>query len=312
MATLTPEQRWQYKLSLNVKVRSSYGPQFQDFFSTVLEKVHGPEFIRVRPFGTLGDKGCDGYLQSKGQVFQCYGRLEDAAVSVATLVSKLNDDYALACAHLPEIMKEWHFGHNLVNGLPTEAILKLEAMKKAFPHHQFGFIGPEALDVYVFQLSVHDLYELLGPAATAEDSRNLRIEEVHDLIESLINKIDGGPAAIGEIKPVPREKLAFNKLPPHWTHLVAQGLQNAPYVKQYFAQNRDPEIGEKLATIFDQRYRALKLQHLGPGEIMDNLYEQITGVGSVLAQRQVAAQALLAHLFESCDIFEDAPGKVSV
>jgi hypothetical protein len=44
---------------------------------------------------------------------------------------------------------------------------------------------------------------------------------------------------------------------------------------------------------------------------MDALYEQITGVGSVSVQRQVAAQALLAYLFDACDIFEDHPSKVA-
>jgi len=40
---------------------------------------------------------------------------------------------------------------------------------------------------------------------------------------------------------------------------------------------------------------------------MDGLYEYVTGIGTVPTARQVAAQALLAHLFESCDIFESAP-----
>ncbi|WP_373533047.1 ABC-three component system protein [Vampirovibrio sp.] len=312
MAVLSPEQRWQYKLSLNLKVRSSYGTQFQDFFSTVMEKAHGTDFVRVRPFGSLGDKGCDGYLQSKGQVFQCYGKLEDATINVAKIVAKLESDYALACNHLETILREWHFGHNLVSGLPTEVVLKIEAMRKDFPHHQFGLIGPEALEIYVFQLSIYDLYELLGPAATAQDSRNLQMEDVQVLIDTLISKIDDGPAPVEEIKPVPREKLIFNNLPQHWIHLISQGLQNAPYVKHYIGQNHDPEIGEKLATIFNERYKSLKLQKIQPGEIMDQLYEHITGIGSVTAQRQVAAHALLAHLFESCDIFEDAPNKVNI
>jgi hypothetical protein len=44
---------------------------------------------------------------------------------------------------------------------------------------------------------------------------------------------------------------------------------------------------------------------------MRSLYEGITGVGSVSPERQVAAQALLAYLFEACDIFEDHPSKVN-
>ena len=109
---MQPIERWQYKLSLDTKIRNAHGTAFQDFFSTVMEKVHRDDFVRVRPFGTLGDKGCDGYLISTGQVFQCYGKLEDASPNAAAIVKKLGDDYALAAAHLTAIMKEWHFAHN--------------------------------------------------------------------------------------------------------------------------------------------------------------------------------------------------------
>jgi hypothetical protein len=59
------------------------------------------------------------------------------------------------------------------------------------------------------------------------------------------------------------------------------------------------------------RYQYLRAQNLPPSAIMSSLYEMVTGVGSVTPARQVAAQALLAFLFESCDIFEDDPAKVA-
>jgi hypothetical protein len=52
------------------------------------------------------------------------------------------------------------------------------------------------------------------------------------------------------------------------------------------------------------------MQNLSPSAIVASLYELITGIGSVTPVRQVAAQALPAFLFESCDIFEDDPAKV--
>jgi hypothetical protein len=308
---MDPLQRWQYKLSFDLKIRNAYRPAFQDFFSTVMEKLHGDDFVRIRALGSLGDKGCDGYLVSNGQVFQCYGKLEDTPVRAASIVKKLDDDYTLAASHLIAIMKEWHFAHNLVNGLPTEAVLKIEAMKTAFPQHQFGTVGPAGLEERVFRLSEDYLFDLLGPVATAEDSRNLRMDEVRDLVDGLMKSIDAGPGTVGEITPVPREKLVFNALPQHWYGLIAAASQNAPYVKQYFDQHPKPETGENIAKAFAERYTSLKQEDLLPGPIMDRLYEHITGVVSVSAQRQVAAQAILAYLFDACDIFEDHPSKVA-
>jgi hypothetical protein len=43
-------------------MRKLNGDAFQDFFCTVMQEVHPGDFVRIRPFGKLGDKGCDGYL----------------------------------------------------------------------------------------------------------------------------------------------------------------------------------------------------------------------------------------------------------
>lgn len=301
---LSPQQLWQYKLSIRLKLTNSYGTEFQDLFSTIMERAHGSDFIRVRAFGSLGDKGCDGYLQTLGRVFQCYGKMPDAAVNVATLVNKINDDYTLAGNHLKAIMKEWHFGHNLLNGFPTEAVLALEQLKASNKHHTIGLIGPSRLEEYALGLDGNALSELFGPAATAEDSRNLNMTEVGALMDSVISAMGGGAINDSDLKPVPIDKLEFNKLPEHWCGLIRGGIQNAPYVAAFIRQHHDPEAGMKIAAAFNERYRMLRLEGLDPGVIMDRLYEGITGVGSVTTQRQVAAHALLAHLFESCDIFE--------
>jgi len=307
---MQPFQRWQYKLSFDLKIRNAHGTAFQDLVSVIMEKLHGADFVRVRPFGAAGDKGCDGYLSSTGQVFQCYGKQEDAPVNAAAIVKKIGDDYSLASKNIPT-MKEWHFVHNLVNGLPTDAVNKIEAMKLEFRQHKFGTIGPTALGEIVLKLSDADLLELLGPTATAEDSRNLRLDEVRYLVEALVTSIDGGAIRQDEIRPVPRDKLIFNNLPQHWIGLISAASQNAPYVKQYFDEHPEPETGENVAKIFKERYLALKQENLLPGSVMDQLYEQITGIGSVTAQRQVAAQAVLAYLFDACDIFEEHPSSIT-
>ena len=308
---MTPQQRWVYQTSFALMVRRASGTSFQDFFSRIMEKRYGANFQRVRAMGSLGDKGCDGYLQSTGCVFQCYGKTEDAALKVETLVKKLNADYGLARKHLGAIMKEWHFGHNLVNGVPVEFVAAVEKLKADNPNHVIGVIGPAALEERVFELDDHVIASLLGPAATAQDSQNLRMDEVAALVGSLMVSIDTKPMPDGDPLPVPVNKLDLNKLPPRWCGLIESGMKNAPYVAEYMNSHPEPETGKRLAQAFGKRYRALKQEGLDPGLIMDRLYEGVTGIGSVAVARQVAAVALLAHLFESCDIFEDHPSKVA-
>ena len=109
------------------------------------------------------------------------------------------------------------------------------------------------------------------------------------------------------IEPVSQDKLQTNGLPVYWHHLISGGWRNAHLVSAYFGEHHDPLRGEQIATMFRDRYDYLKSQQLNPASIMDSLYEYVTGIGTVSPARQVAAQALLAHLFESCDIFENMP-----
>ena len=148
---------------------------------------------------------------------------------------------------------------------------------------------------------------MLGIAATSRDTQNLQTAELRDLIGGVAAAADMIQADVTAIRPVPPEKLDFNNLPSHWRYLIASGWQNAHIVSGYIEQHHDPLIGERVADVFRTRYRYLKDQHLPPGAVMTSLYEMVAGTGAVSAPRQVAIQALLAFLFESCDIFEGRP-----
>jgi len=309
--SMTADQRYWWRIGLELKLRKCHGDAFQDFFCTMMLKVHGDDFVRVRAFGKLGDKGCDGYLQSSGQVFQCYGALDGGGDGkVAYLIGKMSVDYAKAATAIAAIMKEWHMVHNFVDGLPIEAVEKLEEIRKADKERKFGFISMEGFEERIFALDVANIEDLLGPAATARDAQNLQPVELRDLIAAVAAAADEVKSNVEPIAPVPAEKLVFNKLPGHWHSLIAGGWQNAHYVAKYLDRHYDPLVGEKIAQLLRDRYQYLKAQNLQPSAIMSQLYEMVTGIGSVTPARQVAAQALLAFLFESCDIFEDQPSKV--
>ena len=302
---MTPEQRYWWRVGLELKLRKSSGDAFQDFFSSLMGKLHGDDFVRVRPFGSLGDKGCDGYLQSNGQVFQCYGALNADTGKVAYLIGKMGEDYAKAATAIPSIMKEWHMAHNLVDGLPIQAIEKLTELRKANPACKFAFVGMEGFEERLFALPDHHIEDLVGAVATSLDAQNLQASELRDLVAGVAAAADAVQFDVTTIRPVPADKLDLNKLPSHWRSLIAGGWQNAHLVASYLEQHPDPLVGETIAQAFRVKYQYLKAQVLPAGAIMSALYEMVTGPMSVSPARQVAAQALLAYLFESCDIFED-------
>jgi hypothetical protein len=192
-----------------------------------------------------------------------------------------------------------------------DAILKLETLKQANKSHAFAFMGMEGFEATIFVLPVAKIDGLLGMAATAQDAQNFQTTELRDLVAAIIQATDAYPIDVSAIRPVPSDKLDFNKLPGHWRSMIAGGWQNAHLVEQYLRQHHDSMIGERIAQGFRVRYQYYKAQNLDAGSIMSSLYEGVTGFGVVPPARQVAAQALLAYLFESCDIFETPPEKIA-
>jgi hypothetical protein len=307
---MTCEQHYWWRIALELKLRKCSGDAFQDFFSTLMSKLHGSSYVRVRAFGKRGDKGCDGYLQPIGQVFQCYGALNADRGKVSYLIKKMSADFETASSKIASIMKEWHMVHNLVDGLPVEAIEKLEELRNADPSRKLGFIGLEGFEERIFSLDQEHIEALLGPAATNKDAQDLQASELRQLVTSIADAAEALPFDVASIRPVPAGKLDFNKLPGHWRMLISGGWQNTHLVSHYLRQHQNPLTGEIVAQTFRTRYQYLKAQNLAPGSIMSSLYEMVIGNGYVAPARQVAAQALLAYLFESCDIFEGEPSEV--
>ena len=304
---ITAEQQYWWTIALELKLRKCSGDAFQDFFSTLMGQLHGDDFVRVRPFGQRGDKGCDGYLVTSGQVFQCYGALNGTLGRVSYLVNKMDTDFSKALRELLSIMQEWHMVHNLVDGLPVEAVAKLNALATSAPQYKFGFVGLEGFKERVFSLDPHQIEQLLGMVASSQDAQNLQLSELRDLIAGVAAAADQVEFDVTTIRPVPPEKLAFNNLPSHWRSLISGGWQNAHLVSSYLNRHDNPLVGETIAQAFRTRYNYLRSQTLSAGAIMSALYEDAAGIGNVTPVRQVATQALLAYLFESCDIFEGHP-----
>ena len=308
---ISVEQRFWWRIALELRLRQCNGDAFQDFFSVVMGQLHGDDFVRVRSFGELGDKGCDGYLNSSGQVFQCYGAMNGETKQVAKLTKKMTDDFGTAAAKLAAIMREWHMVLNLIEGVPTEAITTLKTLETANPKIKFGFIGFEGFAERVFKLTPQQIGGLLGPAASQADAKNLDIATLRKLVNDLAAASDAAQSEAVDLRPVPVDKLVYNKLPNHWKALISGGWINAPIVATYFERHPDPLTGDKVAALFKGKYSYFKAQNLAPGDIMAALFELVTGIGNVLPQQQVAAQALLAFLFENCDIFERDPQAVA-
>lgn len=305
-----PHRAYFTPILLELELRRRSGVAFQDFFASAMSAAHGDGYVKVRPWGRKGDKGCDGYLRDNGRVYQCYGALNAGSWRANYLASKMKEDFALAKSNLASIMKGWAMVHNLVDGLPVEAVQALDDLARANPEIEFSFFGPESFRQMVDGLPGEKIDQLLGPIPGTHQVNNLQPTELRDMLARLAERASTD-AVWTPLKPVPHEKLVFNQVPPAWASLLVSGYQNTRLVEEYLRAHPDPLLGERIAQWFNTKYLLLRAQKLPAGAILSHLLELATDHGQVPAERQVVGQAVIAYLFERCDIFEDHPQPAS-
>lgn len=279
------------------------GDAFQDFFATLMEKRYPGDFIRVRAWGNVGDKKNDGYLATAKTIFQCYAPNE---MSAAKAVAKINEDFNGARVEWANQMRGWKFVHNSRNGLGPDIVATLLQLASEHDTLDIGQWGYEELRVVAFQLGDHDLASLLGPAPTSQTLLNLAFEDVRQVLEAL--QIDEQLDDC-DVRPVPADKLAHNRLSPPIQSLLRLGMTKADLVGGYFDRHPDPNLGDRIAQAVRQRYQVVRGQGRGPDETFFALQEFVGGTVRGTPAHETAVLAVLAHLFEQCEIFERPTGQ---
>jgi hypothetical protein len=293
-------QRLMYSLMARLALYTRRGIAFQDLFSDIAERVFPGDFIRVRPAGKIGDKKCDGYLQSKQRVYASYAPRD---MTPSTLQAKVKDDFAGALANWPN-MKEWHFVHNDTDGLDAGTLQLIELLKNQNKKVlTIQVMGP--LDVHTLALSLppESLAELFGQAAGTKEMVRYGYPEIAAVVDTLSLAGPEGSTEGEIIAPSPK-KLARNALGSEVAQLLRKGEIKAREFQQFFAETANELQGESIANWFRERYRSLEDNSYDTSHIFYQLLEDAGGLARPTSE-QAAVLGLLSYLFHSCDIFRD-------
>jgi hypothetical protein len=277
------------------------GTAFQDFFSDIMEKAYPGDFVRVRPWGNVGDKKNDGYLGSARVLFQVYAPNE---MTSAEAVKKIDEDFNGALPHWKKYFDNWVFVHNSQQGLGPDVLQKLLDLKAAHGSKiSVSHWGMEELRQEVFGLlSDETLASLLGPAPTKTAMLNLGLEELAPVLDQIaVLPARGEP----DLRPPPSDKIQRNMLSDSVSELLRIGMTRAPLVRQYF--DLTPAKHDKVAASFHQYYEEHKSE-MGPDEMFSSLQRYAGGDNTPSPSKQCAILAVLAFFFEECEIFEREVG----
>jgi len=285
-----------------LKVLRLTATAFQDHFNDVMEAVHGSDFMRVRPAGKVGDRKCDGYLKPTDTVFQVYA---PKRVVLKEWTDKIAEDFSGAKAQWSS-MRGWTFVHNDHDGLPADITQQLLGLGRDNPALTIDQWSPQHLRSLTRNLSFDQLQPLFGNPPTERHMRTLDRSDVATAVAGLATegrRWVPGPADLPTVDP---RKIDYNRLSDHPRRLLTAGMTQARMVEGYFDNHPDPTLRDRTAMLMKVEWMGLQARGVDGDDAFEHLYERVTR--SAQDSRQVsAALALLAYLFESCDIFENAP-----
>lgn len=290
-----------YELAFRLRYVESTGESFQDLFSTILEMRYPGDFVRVRPWGNVGDRKNDGYLRSQRKLFQCFAPRE---MKIAKCIEKINSDFIAAQPYWTQHFDEWVFTHNDIKGLAPDVLkllLDLSAKYKPLIATHWGY--GELLTEFK-SLSHTNVASLLGPAPGLKDIVDVRVVDVKRLLEHI--SLQPEPLT-SDVRPVPAAKLQHNQLSDAAATLLKLGMTRSEIVRKYLRGLADQTRHDRVAGAFRLHYETLKSQGLPPDDILGGLQKFVGGDSVPSPSHQAAALAILAYFFEACEIFERPP-----
>jgi len=161
--------------------------------------------------------------------------------------------------------------------------------------------------VRAFKLEQADLASLLGPAPSRSDVINVG----HDQLRTVLFAIARHPAPDEQdYRPVSPHKIAANGLSDGVKALLMGGRLKSSLVGQFFKAYHDPTLGDDVVKAFKDRYEFLKSVHSDPDLIFRDLYVFAGGMQGGDPSHEAAVLAVLAYLFDQCDIFERPKSEV--
>ncbi|HEY5041795.1 MAG TPA: hypothetical protein VIK53_07300 [Verrucomicrobiae bacterium] len=114
--------RSHYEQEFKIAFLKAKGDAFQILFEQLMGNAHPADFIPCRPWGNIGDRKNDGYLQSERTLFQVYAPNE---MKPAAAIAKIDKDFTGALPHWKQHFDKWVFVHNAYDGLSPQIISKL-------------------------------------------------------------------------------------------------------------------------------------------------------------------------------------------
>ncbi len=296
------------RIQFKNRILSSYGQTFEDFFIRVMQAFDS-EFRPVKPQGREGDKKNDGFNKKKGQYYQVYSPESNLNKEKISL-NKLDNTIKELVNYWQEIspIKEFFWVYNdRYSGIYPSVEKELSNIEKKYKIKAEPFLCKTLEDVFL-SLPESEIIDILG--GYLPDYNNIEdvpISILGEVIDFLINYKFELTKIIFPDEVNFEKKIRFNNLSKTFGRFLINAFHQDYIITKYFTYN-SKFSKEELKIVFSNFYKnALKEIPDEFPEKSDMIFDFILKTASPRNNKAFkdAVLILMAHYFESCDIFEE-------
>lgn len=288
--------RQQFKL----KMHEANGQKFEDIFTAIMNYADAG-FQQIKPWGNIGDRKNDGYIEAKGIYFQVFAP-EDIRKSYSDVIKKLEADFTGLLAHWNNVNEFYFVLNDKYNGINPDCEKRIKEIKKNYNLHNAGFKTAKDLENLLFSLHDDQIFTIIGFLPDPMYIKMLDYSILNEIIRFIMNLSLPTTMDSKIILPDWEEKIKFNRL----SELPANYLNNG-YLKigslEKYLKNNSNFFADELKEKIRQVYVYEKVNN----NIGDELFWAIVNNLSprVESAYQAAVIVIMAKYFETCDIFEE-------
>ncbi len=285
------------RILFKLKIHETEGKSFEDLFAHIMNYSE-PDFQRIKPWGSIGDRKNDGYIPSQGIYFQVYAP-EDIRKSLGNAIKKLESDFAGLLEKWKEIKAYYFVINDKYHGVPAHL---LQAIQKIANDHEIKaeVWGVNKLEDLVFSSLDDD--QILSITGSFPNPEEIHLDySVLDEVITHLMKIDISDIQDGDIKyPNWGEKIEFNGLSEAVKRYLEQGFLHVAELDECLDNNSNffaEQVKDRVREIYINKAREFS---------GDKLFMKIMNTISHRQEQlfQFAAIIIMAKYFEICDIFK--------
>ncbi|WP_353570772.1 ABC-three component system protein [Candidatus Albibeggiatoa sp. nov. BB20] len=309
------EEKYIARLMFENKVLKANGQVFENLFTEMMTYSR-PEFVQIKPYGNIGDRGNDGYERSFGRYFQIYAPENPTYKNtIAKAVDKLTEDFEeKLLPHWGKFceLKEFHF---VFNDKRTGSNFNIEeALTNLAEKHNIqakAFLYRDLEDEF-FKLTDEQIEAVVGflpPPSSI--GINIDYSILGDVIEHILSTPASNAQAGKYVVPDPDEKIRFNRLTKQPAAYLSYASFQVGIIDDYLSKSSEftkQDLREVLSGFYQNGLSvyANTDKNTKSDLIFFYILEQvIPEINTKIRPYHEAGLIIMANYFAACDIFEN-------